>query len=135
MRRLLVFTGMATITVLAAIVSIRLSTDALSILVGALLGMIAILPTIAMVGYLLKKNQEAMAATVQNKQQAQPPVVVVSGGMMPPQYFQPAQPSAPQPSQPMLPPPTQSTPRKFRLMGYEDVDQVEISDEEWVTAG
>ncbi len=126
---LIVITG-----VLAAVVSLRLSTDALSILVGALLGMAAILPTIVLVGYLLKKNQDALAAN-QAPSQVQPPVVVVSGGMMPPHYFQPqAQPSQ-QPNQPMLPPPTQSAPRQFRLMGYEDVDRVEISDEEWVMRG
>ena len=29
------------------------------------------------------------------------------------------------------PPPARPAPRKFRLMGYEDVDLVELSDEEW----
>ena len=120
--------------VLAAVVSIRLSTDALSILVGAILGMMAFVPTLLLVGYLLKKNQEAMISHSQSQNQVQPPVVVVSGGMLPPQLMQP-QPQNANPAQAMLPPPTQSAPRKFRLMGYEDADQVELSDEEWVMAG
>lgn len=117
--------------VLTAVVSIRLSTDALSILVGVILGVAAILPTIILAGYLLKKNQEAMAASTPT-QQVQPPVVVVSGGMMPPQYFQPQSPQ--QASQSILPPPAQSAPRKFHLMGYEDADGMELSDEDWISA-
>ena len=118
--------------IMTGVIGFRLSTDALSIIVGAVLGMMAILPTIIIVAFLLKKNQEAMTGPPQGMQQ--PPVVVVSGGMMPPQYFQPQQ----QPTQPapgLLPPPSQSAPRKFHLMGYEDADSLEISDDEWGAAG
>ncbi len=134
MKKTLAIGGIILVGMFAAILSFRLSTDALSLLVGALLGMMAILPTIVLVGYLLKKNQDAMtAATTQH--QPQPPVVVVSGGMLPPQYMQPQPPSTPQSQQSMLPPPTQTMPRRFRLMGYEENDQVEVSDEDWVAAG
>jgi len=133
MKKTFAIGGIVVAGVLAAVVSIRLSTDALSILIGAILGMAAILPTIVLVGYLLKKNQDAMTATATTNQM-QPPVVVVSGGMMPPQYFQPQPQPNQQANQPMLPPPSPSAPRKFRLMGYEDVDRVELSDEEWVTS-
>ncbi|HHB91203.1 MAG TPA: hypothetical protein ENK60_07825 [Anaerolineae bacterium] len=137
MKKLFAFAGIVVGGVFAAIVSFRLSTDALSIIVGAMLGLAAILPTIILVGFLLKKHQDAMLESSRTQTGQQPPVVVVSGGMLPPQYFQPQ----PQPhgqsqsQQPMLPPPSHSAPRKFRLMGYEDVDQVEVSDEEWVMAG
>ncbi len=132
MKKTFAIGGIILVGMFAAILSFRLSTDALSLLVGALLGMMAVLPTIVLVGYLLKKNQDAMTATTQ--QQPQPPVVVVSGGMLPPQYMQP-QPPTSQPQQSMLPPPTQTMPRRFRLMGYEENDQVEVSDEDWVAAG
>ena len=135
MKKTLAITIIVVAGILAAVVSFRLSTDALSILVGAILGMAAILPTIVLVGYLLKKNQDAMAATAAANHQMQPPVVVVSGGMMPPQYFQPQPQPNQQANQAMLPPPTQSPPRKFHLMGYEDADRVELNDEEWVMAG
>ena len=114
----------ATIT---GIVGFRLSTDALSIIVGAVLGMAAILPTIVLVAYLLKKNQEAAAHQLQSHHQ--PPVIVVSGGMIPNQFMQPQQQPAQQPG--LLPPPSQSAPRKFHLMGYEDTDSLEFNEEEW----
>ena len=134
MKKTVAIGGIVVGGVLAAVVSIRLSTDALSIIVGALLGMAAILPTIILVGYLLKKQQDAMTATTQPNPM-QPPVVVVSGGMLPSQYFQPQAQTKHPANQPMLPPPSQTAPRQFRLMGYEDVDRVELSDEEWVMAG
>ncbi len=133
MKKILAIGGIVVAGVLAAVVSIRLSTDALSILVGAILGMAAILPTIVLVAYLLKKNQEVMTATSAS-QQMQPPVVVVSGGMVPPQYFQPQSQHNQQANQAMLPPPTPSPPRKFHLMGYEDSDRVELSDDDWMVA-
>ncbi len=133
MKKIIAITAVAMAATMTAVVGFRLSTDALSIIVGAILGMIAILPTIALAAFLLKKNQEAAA---QHQQQGfqQPPVVVVSGGMMPPNYFQSQQ--QPAQSQPgILPPPSHSTPRKFHLMGYEDTEHLEISDEEWAAAG
>jgi len=131
MKKTIAIAAIVMAAIMTAIVGFRLSTDALSIIVGALLGMIAILPTMALVAFLLKKNQEAMAQPQQGFQQ--PPVVVVSGGMMPPQYLQPQQQPQTQPG--ILPPPSRSTPRKFHLMGYEDAERLEISDEEWAAAG
>jgi uncharacterized SAM-binding protein YcdF (DUF218 family) len=133
MKKIFAIGALVIIGVLAAVVSFRLSTDALSIIVGAILGMIAILPTIMLVGYLLKKNQDAMLANAAQAHQAQPPVVVVSGGVLPSHLVQPQTPAPA--AQPMLPPPSQAPPRKFRLMGYEETDQVELSDEEWIMAG
>jgi len=133
MKKIIAIAAIVMAGVMTAIVGFRLSTDALSIIIGALLGMVAVLPTIALVAYLLKKNQEAMAQHPQQGFQ-QPPVVVVSGGMMPPQYFQPQQPSA-QNAPALPPPPSQSIPRKFHLMGYEDTERLELSDDEWAAAG
>lgn len=132
MKKTITITAIVMAAIMTAVVGFRLSTDALSIIVGAILGMIAVLPTIALVAFLLKKNQEAMVQPQQGFQQ--PPVVVVSGGMMPPQYLQPQQqPTQTQPG--VLPPPSRSMPRKFHLMGYEDTERLEISDEEWAAAG
>jgi len=122
--------GIVLVAVGTAVVGFRLSTDALSIIVGALLGMAAILPTLILVGYLLKKNQE-VTPTGPTAGYQQPPVVVVSGGMMPPQYFQQTQ-QQPAPSTPaLMPPPAPSSPRKFHLMGYDDTEQMEYSDDAW----
>jgi len=128
------FAAVAVIVVLATmtgIVGFRLSTDALSIIVGAVLGMAAILPTIILVGYLLKKNQEAMQHQQHNV--SQPPVVVV-GGMMPAPYPPPQPQQAVGPTNPagMLPPPTPSTPRRFHLMGYDDTESVDVNDDGWM---
>ena len=132
MKKTLAIGFIVVVAVMTGVIGFRLSTDAISIIVGAILGMMAILPTVAVVAYLLKKNQEAMISTSPQPYQ-QPPVVVVSGGMLP-QYSQP-QMQQPQSAQAMLPPPTQNLPRKFHLMGYEDADRMEVSDEEWVSAG
>lgn len=133
MKKILAIGGMLVIGIMTAVIGFRLSTDALSIIVGAVLGMAAILPTIVLVAFLLKKNQESLTGHPQPMQQ-QPPVVVVSGGMMPPQYFQQQQPPSQAP-QAMLPPPRQSAPRQFHLMGYEDADHLEMSDDDWAAAG
>ena len=128
MKKVFVIGVMILVVTVTAIVSFRLSTDALSIIVGAVLGMAAILPTVVLVAYLLKKNQEAITNQLQT--QHQPPVVVVSGGMLPQQLMQqPQQQATQQPG--LLPPPSRSMPRKFHLMGYEDTDSLEFEEEEW----
>ncbi len=132
MKKTIAIAAIVMAAIMTAVVGFRLSADALSIIVGAILGMIAVLPTIALVAFLMKKNQEAMIHPQQGVQQ--PPVVVVSGGMMPPQYFQ-SQQQPPQAQPGILPPPSRSTPRKFHLMGYEDTERLEISDEDWAAAG
>jgi len=131
MKKILLIGSFIILGVMTAIIGFRLSSDALSIIVGAVLGMTAILPTILLVAFLLKKNQDAMAAQARSSQQ--PPVVVVSAGMMPSQFFQPQQ--QPQQSPPLLAPPSQSVPRKFHLMGYEETERLELSDEEWAVTG
>ncbi len=133
MKKMLAIGFIVMAATMTAVVGYRLSTDALSIIVGAILGMMAILPTIALGAFVLKKNQES-APQQQPPPPQQPPVVVVSGGMMPSQYFQPQQQQSPQPAN-MLPRPSQRPPRKFHLMGYEDTEQIEISNDDWPAAG
>jgi hypothetical protein len=132
MKKFLAIAVLTVVGIMTIVVGVRLSTDALSIIVGALLGMMAILPTIALVAFLLKKNQEAMASQASNAHQ--PPVVVVSGGVMPSHFFQPQQ-QQPQNTPALLPPPGQSAPRKFHLMGYEETERLELSDDEWAMTG
>ncbi len=134
MKRYIALMGIVLSSVFIAIVSYRLSTDALSILIGALLGMVTILPSLAVVSFLLKKTHDAMnASQAQSHHQPQPPVIVVSGGMMPAQYAPTQSPHSPS-TQPILPPRVQTTPRKFHLMGYEESDPVEISENSWLSA-
>ncbi len=132
MKKFLAISVLTVIGIMTVVLGVRLSTDALSIIAGALLGMMAILPTIALVAFLLKKNQEAMVSQANHAQQ--PPVVVVSGGMMPSHFFQPQQ-QQPQNAPALLPAPGQSTPRKFHLMGYEDTESLQLSDDEWAMTG
>jgi hypothetical protein len=129
MKKIIAIGAIVIVAIVTGVVAFRLSTDALSIIVGAALGMIAILPTLVLAGFLLKKNQESLVGQSRNAQQ--PPVVVVSGGMMPHQFFQPPQTNS-QPA--ILPPASQSAPRRFHFMGYEDAEGLEISDEEWADA-
>jgi hypothetical protein len=129
MKRIFAIGAIVVVAVMTAVVGFRLSTDALSIIVGAILGMAAIVPTLLLGGYLLKKNQETVAAAGPT-QSYQPPVVVVSGGMMPPHYAQPHQQTQPQ-MPALMPPPAPSAPRKFHLMGYEETEQQEYAEDTW----
>ena len=131
MKKIIVIGVITSVAVMTGVLGFRLSTEALSIIVGTILGMMAVLPTIVLVGFLLKKNQETTLNQAQSVQH-QPPVIVVSGGMAPHAFFQPPPPQN-QPA--ILPPTSQTAPRRFHLMGYEDVEGVEISDEGWREAG
>lgn len=105
---------------LAAVVAYRLSVDALALMVGVILGMVMLIPTLALAFFLLRKqSREEQAEQSQPRAFGQPPVIVVSGGypptMMPTQPTQNAQPAlmAPQPQ------------RQFRVFGFEGAEMGE----------
>lgn len=106
----------ATIT-LISIVAFRLSVDALALIVGVLLGIIALVPTLVIGGLLMRKTWERRP-----EQQAHPtpPVIVVNGGQP---YAQTQQ--LPPPSQPALMNSAPQTPRHFRLLGFEEEEEVD----------
>jgi uncharacterized SAM-binding protein YcdF (DUF218 family) len=110
------------------VVAYRLSSDALAIVVGVVLGLAALIPTLVMVALLLRRNhQEAGPAPMY---QPQPPVIVVSGGT-PPIAQQPQQMALPDPSQALIPAPPAQPARKFRMMGYESTETLDGQEQDW----
>ncbi len=112
----------ATIT-LVGVLSFRLSIDALALIAGVLLGIIALVPTLLIGALVLRRvleRQETGQHTARTS--AQPPVIVVSGGV-PSTWLPPAQ------QQPASPPAlmSQASPqrRKFHVLGFEEDDEIE----------
>jgi len=115
---------------LVGVIAYRLSSDALAIIVGVLLGLAALIPTLIMIGILLRRNQPETEAQ-HPMYQPQPPVIVVSGGY-PGQFAQqPQQPALPDPAQALIPPPPVQPQRRFRMMGYESTEAVDLRENEW----
>ena len=123
-----VVTAVAVMT-LVGVVAYRLSSDALAIIVGVVLGLAALIPTLVMVAILLRRNQDD--AEPKPMYQPQPPVVVVSGGYASPMMQQPQQAALPDPTQALIPAPPAQPPRKFRMMGYESTEAVDLQEHEW----
>ncbi|HEY52383.1 MAG TPA: hypothetical protein G4N94_02895 [Caldilineae bacterium] len=117
------------VATLVGAVAYRLSSDALAIIVGVVLGLAALIPTLVMVAILLRRGQtEPEPRPVQ---QPQPPVIVVSSGFPAQMMQQPQQAALPDPSQALIPAPPAQPPRKFRMMGYEATESVDLQDSEW----
>ena len=119
----------AAVVTLVGVVAYRLSSDALAIIIGVVLGLAALVPTLVMVAILLRRSQ--MDAEPKPMYQPQPPVVVVSGGYAAPMMQQPQQAALPNPSQALIPAPPAQPPRKFRMMGYESTESVDLQEHEW----
>lgn len=127
MKKTIVGIILAGVTIMAGVISFRLSADALALIVGVLLGIIALVPTLALAMLMLRRNQQQSEDRMSAPTQ-QPPVIVVSGGY--PAMMPMGQGGNHMGFQGMLPPPTQP-PREFRVMGHEDTDTVELHDHEW----
>ncbi len=126
MRNAILLILAAAAAALAGVMAWRLSADALAMILGVLLGFLALIPALIIAVVALRRSQET--APPPGAPIAQPPVVVVSGGFpqMLPRQGQPAGYGA----QAMLPaPPLASAPRQFRVMGYEATD--EADNEAW----
>lgn len=130
MKKAIIGVMLAGVVLLAGVIALRLSADALAMIVGVILGIIALAPTLALAMLMLRRNQQQSEDRA-GGQGHQPPVIVVSGGgyapMLPP--GQPANQSGMYAG--MIPPPAMQPERDFRMMGAEDTDTVELRDNEW----
>lgn len=117
------------VATLVGMVAYRLSSDALAIIVGVVLGLAALVPTLVMVAILLRRGQTDTEP--KPMYQPQPPVIVVSGGYPAAMTQQPQQAALPDPSHALIPAPPAQPPRKFRMMGYESTESVDLQDNEW----
>jgi uncharacterized membrane protein (DUF485 family) len=117
------------VATLVGVVAYRLSSDALAIIIGVVLGLAALVPTLVMVAILLRRSQTETEP--KPMYQPQPPVIVVSGGYPSAMMQQPQQAALPDPSQALIPAPPAQPPRKFRMMGYEATESVDLQDHEW----
>ncbi len=128
MKTVITIIAVAAVVTLVGVVSYRLSSDALAIIIGVVLGLAALIPTLVMVAIMLRRGQTEEEP--KPMYQPQPPVIVVSGGYGPP-MMQPQQAALPDPSQALIPAPPAQPPRKFRMMGYESTEAVDLQDHEW----
>jgi len=130
MKTIVTVLAAAAVITLVGVLACRLGSCALVIIVGVILGRAALIPTLVMVGILLRRSQSE--ADTQPTYQPQPPVIVVSGGgyQMP---MQPQQTALPDPTQALIPPPPPQPQRKFRMMGHESTETVDINENEWAS--
>ena len=129
MKTIIAVVSAAAVATLVGVIAYRLSSDALAIIVGVILGLVALIPTLFMVAILLRRNQADEEP--RPMYQPQPPVVVVSGGYPTPFAQQPQQAALPDPSQALIPAPPAQPPRKFRMMGYESTEALDMQEHEW----
>ncbi len=119
MKRLLAPAFVVGVAVLAGVVSYRLSTDALALIVGVLLGLLIMAPLAALVAWVLRGQQRAGVPAAPPP--VQPAVIILqppaSSASTP--YWAPP---APDPAQ-GLPPPAISQPRNWTLRVFGDQDE------------
>ncbi len=127
MKKWLLFFLFIAIAAFSAVLAWRLSTDALALVAGVLLGLLALIPTVGLAALLLRGRLGGGAADAPAAPAYQPPVIIVSGGYQP----MPAPPAMPLANQNVLPPPPAAQQRQFRVMGYEPAETVDLRDDEW----
>ncbi len=133
MKNLFLAILVAIAAVLTGVIAYRLSADALAIIVGVLLGLLALIPAL-IIGVILLRRSQPMPMAAPPPVQT-PPVIVVSGGYSPAALPQQMGMPTGQPQTPMLPAPTYQQPRQFRVMGYESAETMEMNHQDWSTLG
>lgn len=120
MKNTLIATFVLVVAVLAGVVAYRLSADALAIIVGVVLGFLALIPALIILVLVLRRRESEPPPA--QPPAFTPPVVVVSGYPQMPPSMLAQQPASPYGSlnPPMLPAPQPQ--RQFRVMGYEATD-------------
>ena len=118
----------AAVATFTGVVAYRLSSDALAMIIGVILGLAALLPTVLLAAVILRRKQDDEEP--RPMYQPQPPVIVVGGGF-PSQLLPQQHPGQHDPSQAMIPAPPAERPRQFRMMGYEETEAVDLQDSEW----
>jgi len=123
MKHVLIAIPIAATITLVGVLSFRLSVDALALIVGVLLGMVALVPIVVIGGLVLRRTLEKRDAEQHGSPLTpQPPVIVISGGM-PSTWLSPTQqqPTAP----PALTNQSSPQPRKFHVLGFAEDDEIE----------
>ena len=88
-KRHLVLLSCLLLIALIVIVSLKLSDDALAVIIGVGLGVLASIPTSLLIAYVLTRHSRAAPPLPAHRQSAglpgsqQPPVVIVNGGQQP----------------------------------------------------
>ncbi len=125
MKHAIVIILAAAAAALVGVVAYRLSVDALALIVGILLGIIALVPTVIVGGLLLRRSLEKR----EDERRGgfpQAPVVVVSGGY--PQAMMP-QPQPQTQAPPALMSHTPTPQRQYHILGFEEDSEAE--DVQW----
>ncbi len=123
MKHVLIAMLVAATATLVGVLAFRLSVDALALIVGVLLGMAAMVPTVVIGGLVLCRSLEKKdTERYSSHMTTQPPVIVVSGGMpstwLPPVQQQQATPQA-------LMSQSSPAPRRFQVLGFEEESEIE----------
>lgn len=102
--------------VFTAVIAWRLSSDALALIAGILVGVIAMSPTLLVIFWLIRGQSQARASNA-SAQSAYPPIIVAGGAPLSlPQQQPPTATSAPLP-----PPAASSAPRRWEMRVYDEV--------------
>jgi len=114
-KRVLIAAGLLFVIALAVIVGLRLSTEAMAVVIGVIFGVMASIPTSLLIMAVVQRFQERARQEEGYRERMQPPVIVVNPGGA---YGSPW--SSPPPS-PLLPSTLHGEPsRHFRIVGDED---------------
>jgi len=117
MKRGLVVISLAVGITFTIILGIRISTDALAVIVGVALGILASVPTTVIVMFIITRQQSRLQRFTTQASQP-PPVIVVNAADRNQPYLPPALPA----STPA------SGPRKWTVIGDEETDVMAIGD-------
>jgi len=124
-KRVMVAAGLLFVVALAVIVGLRMSTEAMAVVIGVIFGVAASIPTSLLIVAVTRRAQERTIEESQRyRERAQPPVIVVSpGGVSASPWSSPFQ-------TPVLPPAVNGEPtRRFHVVGDEEVTlEAEVRD-------
>jgi hypothetical protein len=119
LRQLIILLGLVFIVALAVVIGVRMSSDAIAVLVGVIAGVAASVPTALLLMAVTRRQEEEYPEPYyeEPRQPPSPPVIVVAPGSVP-QSLSPY--SQPYPYRVTGPADRQ---REFRVMGYEEEEQ------------
>lgn len=116
MKKFLFVAGIAFAVTLAVMMGARMSSDALAVVIGIICGVLASIPTSAMLVWVMRQRDKLEAQMGQGRSYGQYPPVVVVNGQHPPGYPTP-------PGPPALPAgPTPTSVRNFKVIGQESTE-------------
>jgi hypothetical protein len=118
MKQLIALLALGFMITLGVVIGLRMSSDAIAVLVGVIAGVAASIPT-ALLLMAVTRRQDRYDEEYDPPQRNAPPVIVVTSGGPPQQQL------PPYPVYPYQPAAVQQG-RQFRVMGYEDQEEQPI---------